>query len=115
MSQEAAKKMIAGVFNDIAEGIKSGSFGKRVRIGLTILGSEHGVEEMVKAAELAKSKYNDFDIVLIGSKIDTDFEMVEVADTECGHKKMVEMLKNGEIDGCVTQHFDTRCCCPPES
>ncbi|AWZ47826.1 glycine reductase [Clostridiaceae bacterium 14S0207] len=106
MSQEAAKKMIAGVFNDIAEGIKSGSFGKRVRIGLTILGSEHGVEEMVKAAELAKSKYNDFDIVLIGSKVDADFEVVEAATPEEGHEKMVELLESGAIDGCVTQHFD---------
>lgn len=106
MSQEAAKKMIADVFNDIAEGIKSGSFGKKVRIGLTILGSEHGVEEMVKAAELAKSKYNDFDIVLIGSKVDADFEVVEAATPEEGHEKMVELLESGAIDGCVTQHFD---------
>lgn len=106
MSQEAAKKMIADVFSDIADGIKSGSFGKKVRIGLTILGSEHGVEEMVKAAELAKAKYNDFEIVLIGSKVEADFEIVEVENAEDGHKKMVEMLEKGELDGCVTQHFD---------
>ncbi|SHJ98896.1 Fatty acid/phospholipid biosynthesis enzyme [Hathewaya proteolytica DSM 3090] len=106
MSQEAAKKMIAEVFGDIADGIKSGSFGKKVRIGLTILGSEHGVDEMVKAAELAKSKYGDFEIVLIGSKVDADFEIIEVADAEEGHKKMVAMLESGELDGCVTQHFD---------
>lgn len=106
MSQDAAKKMIAEVFNDIADGVKSGRFGKKVRIGLTILGSEHGVEEMVKAAEIAKSKYDDFEIVLIGSKVDCDFEIVEVSDAEEGHKKMVEMLEKGELDGCVTQHFD---------
>ncbi|MGL4730846.1 MAG: glycine/sarcosine/betaine reductase complex component C subunit alpha [Clostridium sp.] len=106
MSQNATKAMIAEVFNDIANGIKSGQFKKRVRIGLTILGSEHGVEEMVKAAELCKAKYGDFDIVLIGSKVDADFEVVEVATPEEGHKKMTEMLEKGEIDGCVTQHFD---------
>ncbi|MDU1411249.1 MAG: glycine/sarcosine/betaine reductase complex component C subunit alpha [Clostridium sp.] len=106
MSQDATKAMIAEVFNDIAAGMRSGQFGKKVRIGLTILGSEHGVEEMVKAATLAKNKYGDFDIVLIGSKVEGDFEIVEVASAEEGHKKMVEMLENGEIDGCVTQHFD---------
>lgn len=106
MSQDAAKKMISEVFNDIADGLKSGRFGKKVRIGLTILGSEHGVEEMVKAAEIANSKYDDFEIVLIGSKVDSDFEVVEVENAEEGHKKMVEMLENGELDGCVTQHFD---------
>ena len=39
MSENATKQMIAEVFNDIANGIKSGKFKKKVRIGLTILGS----------------------------------------------------------------------------
>ncbi|WP_396276478.1 glycine/sarcosine/betaine reductase complex component C subunit alpha [Haloimpatiens lingqiaonensis] len=106
MASNATKAMIAEVFNEIAEGIKSGSFKKKVRIGLTILGSEHGVEEMVKAAKLAKGKYGDFDIVLIGSKVTDEFETIEVSDAEEGHKKMVELLEKGQIDGCVTQHFD---------
>lgn len=103
---EQTKKMIAEVFGEIAEGIKSGSFKKKVRIGLTTFGSEHGVDEMVKAAELAKSKYDDFTIVLIGPKVDCNFEIVEVKDAEEGHKKMVELLESKKIDGCVTQHFD---------
>ncbi|WP_373897720.1 glycine/sarcosine/betaine reductase complex component C subunit alpha [Haloimpatiens sp. FM7315] len=106
MASNATKAMIADVFNEIAEGIKSGSFKKKVRIGLTILGSEHGVEEMVNAAKLAKNKYGDFDIVLIGTKTTDEFETVEVESPEEGHKKMVELLEKGEIDGCVTQHFD---------
>jgi hypothetical protein len=106
MSQEATKKMIAQSFNEIADAIKSGKFGNRVRIGLTILGSEHGIEEMVKAAELAASKYDDFDIVLIGSKVDTDLEVVEVETAEEGHKLMTKMIEEGALDGCVTQHFD---------
>lgn len=106
MSQDSTKAMIAEVFNDIANGIKSGQFKKKVRIGLTILGSEHGIEEMVKAAELAKAKYGDFDIVLIGPKVEGDFEIVEVETAEEGHRKMTAMLENGELDGCVTQHFD---------
>lgn len=106
MSQNPTKAMIAEVFNDIANGIKSGQFKKRVRIGLTILGSEHGVEEMVRAAEFCKAKYDDFDIVLIGSKVDSDFEVIEVESAEEGHKKMTELLEKGELDGCVTQHFD---------
>jgi len=106
MNQNATKAMIAEVFNDIATGIKSGQFKKKVRIGLTILGSEHGIEEMVKAAELAKVKYGDFDIVLIGPKVDADFEVVEAETAEEGHKKMTAMLENGDLDGCVTQHFD---------
>ncbi|WP_411682578.1 glycine/sarcosine/betaine reductase complex component C subunit alpha [Clostridium thailandense] len=103
---DATKKIVAEVFNEIAEGIKSGSFEKRVKIGLTTFGSEHGVEEMIRAAEMAKSKYGDFDIILIGSKTERNFEVIEVEDAAEGHKKMVELLEKKEIDGCVTQHFD---------
>lgn len=106
MSENNVKSMIAEVFNDIAEGIKSGNFKKKIRIGLTILGSEHGVEEMLKAAELAKNKYEDFEVVLIGPKVEGDFTVIEANTAEEGHKKMVELLEQGEIDGCVTQHFD---------
>ncbi|WPC42170.1 glycine/sarcosine/betaine reductase complex component C subunit alpha [Clostridium sp. JS66] len=103
---DSTKKIIAEVFNEIAEGIESGNFSKKVKIGLTTFGSEHGVEEMVKAAEMAKSKYGDFDVVLIGPKVDCDLEVVEAEDAEDGHKKMVELLEKKQLDGCVTQHFD---------
>jgi glycine/sarcosine/betaine reductase complex component C subunit alpha len=106
MENKDVQKMIAEVFNEVAEGIKSGSFGKKVRIGLTTFGSEHGVEEMIKAAELAKNKYNDFTIVLIGPKVDSDIETVVVENAEEGHKVMISMLEKGELNGCVTQHFD---------
>lgn len=103
---DQTKKLIAEALDEIADGIKSGSFGKRFKIGLTTFGSEHGIEEMVRAAALAKNKYGDFDIVLIGPKVQCDFQVAEVPNAEEGHKKMVEMLEKGKIDGCVTQHFD---------
>ena len=106
MSENATKQMIAEVFSDIANGIKSGIFKEKVRIGLTMFGSEHGIGEMVKAAEIAKSKYSDFDIVLIGPKVDADFEIIEVETAEEGHKRMTELLESGNLSGCVTQHFD---------
>ena len=100
------KDMISEVFNEIADGIKSGSFKSKVKIGLTTLGSEHGVCEMVHAAEMAKEKYGDFDIVLIGSEVESELEQVVVDTPEEGHKKMVELLESGYLNGCVTQHFD---------
>lgn len=48
-------KKISEVFLEISEAIESGKFGKKVKIGLTTLGSEHGVENMKKAIELADS------------------------------------------------------------
>lgn len=106
MDTNMASKMIAEVFNDIADGIKSGSFGKKVRIGLTILGSEHGIDEMLKAAEMAAGKYDDFKVVLIGPKNESGLETIEANTAEEGHKIMTSLLDRGELDGCVTQHFD---------
>jgi len=106
MDKEMVSRTIGQVFNEIADNIKKGDFGRKIKVGLTILGSEHGVEEMVKAAEIAKSNYPNIEIILIGSKVTDEFTVVEVKDAEEGHKKMVELLENKELDGCVTQHFE---------
>lgn len=106
MSQENVKKLIAEVFTDIANGLESGSFGKKVRIGLTTLGSEHGVEELVNAAKMAHDKYSDFEVVLIGPKVHGDFEVHEANTPEEGHKIMEKLLDEGAIDGAVTMHYN---------
>ncbi|KRQ88029.1 Glycine/sarcosine/betaine reductase complex component C subunit alpha [Caloramator mitchellensis] len=106
MTNENIKGLIGEVFNEIADAIKSGTFGKKVRVGLTTFGSEHGVEELVKAAEIATRKYSDFEVVLIGPKVETNLKVYEVANDEEGHKLMEELLDKGEINGCVTQHYN---------
>ena len=106
MAEDNVKRMIGEVFNEIGDAIKSGNFGKKVTIGLTILGSEHGTSEMVNAAEMASKKYHDFEVVLIGSKVDTDLKIYEAETPEDGHKVMEELLDSGKIDGCVTQHYN---------
>ena len=98
------KKIIAETFLEIADAIQSGEFGKKIKIGLTTLGSEHGVENLVKGAHLAKS--NLFDIVLIGPKVDTDLEVVEVNCEKEMHEKMEELLDSGYIDAAVTMHYN---------
>lgn len=99
-----SKKIIADVFLDVANAIESGEFGKKIRIGLTTLGSEHGVENLVNGAHLAKS--NLFDIVLIGPKVNTELEVVEVDSESEMHTKMEELLDSGYIDACVTMHYN---------
>lgn len=98
-----SNNIIAEALLEIADGIESGSFNKRPKIGLTILGSEHGVENMLAAAKLAKSI--NYDIVLIGPKTETDFELIEVNDEAEVHNKMEELLDSKYIDACVTMHY----------
>ncbi|HWR61913.1 MAG TPA: glycine/sarcosine/betaine reductase complex component C subunit alpha [Clostridia bacterium] len=105
MSENQVRTMIGEVFNEIADAIMTGEFGKKVKVGLTTMGSEHGTEELVRGAEMAAKKYSDFEIVLVGPKVDTGLTIVEVNDEAEMHKKMDELLDNGELDAAVTMHY----------
>ncbi|KXS41833.1 MAG: fatty acid/phospholipid biosynthesis enzyme, partial [Candidatus Frackibacter sp. T328-2] len=107
MTTEIAKKKVAKVFDQIADALESGVYGEKTKIGITTLGSEHGVEEVIKGAELAAKQSADIEVVLIGPKVDTDLSLI--AETDCAetaHQKMEELLQVGDIDACVTNHFN---------
>jgi glycine/sarcosine/betaine reductase complex component C subunit alpha len=70
MSEENVKKMIGKVFGDIANAIETGDFSDKVSIGITLMGSEHGIENILKGAELA-SENSSFEVILIGPEVDT--------------------------------------------
>ena len=49
------ERMIADTFMEMAQGLETGSFGKRPKVALTGMGSEHGEENsMASAIEAAK-------------------------------------------------------------
>ncbi len=104
MSEKAIKKMIAESFGDIASAIETGRFGKRVKVGLTTLGSEHGTQNLVKGAEIA-ARGADFDIVLIGPAVETDLETIVAGTEEESYRVMEKLLDSKELDGCVTMHY----------
>jgi hypothetical protein len=106
MAENQVKSMIGEVFDEIADAIMTGEFGKKVKIGLTTLGSEHGTQELVKGAEAAAKKYGDFEVVLIGPRVDTALKVVEVNNEEDMHKRMDELLDSGELDAAVTMHYN---------
>ena len=97
------EKMIAETFLEMAQGLETGSFGKRPKIALTGMGSEHGEENAMEAALMAAKE--GIDVYYIGSLVAEGVTTVKVADDEEGHKKMEEMLANKEVDGAVTMHF----------
>lgn len=97
------EKIIAETFQQMAEGLETGSFGKKPKIALTGMGSEHG-EENAMAAALAAAA-DGIDVYYIGSLEAPGVTTVKVADDEEGHKKMEQMLADGTIDGAVTMHF----------
>ncbi|HKL11462.1 MAG TPA: glycine reductase, partial [Clostridia bacterium] len=102
----AVKKMIKDTFMEIADSIEKGDFGRKMRVGLTILGSEHGTENLVEGAKLAASRLRDTEIVLIGPENGSDLETVVVDNENEMHSKMEEILDSGYIDACVTMHYN---------
>ncbi len=98
------KKMIGESFLDIANAMETGTFGKKICVGITTIGSEHGVENIVKGAEKAALS-GDFDVVLIGPKVETALRVVEANTEEEAHKKMEELIDAKEINSAVTMHY----------
>lgn len=103
---DSMNKRIASIFASLADAIETGQFGAKRRIGLTILGSEHPVEELVRGAEMAVQRYDDIDVVLIGTGVETDLPLLQASTLEECHARMEEALAAGEIDGCVTLHYN---------
>ena len=97
------EKMIAETFLEMAEGLTSGSYGKKPKIALTGMGSEHGEENAMRAA-LAAAR-DGIEVWYIGSLEAEGVKTVHVANDDEGHDKMQELLKAGEVDGAVTMHF----------
>lgn len=97
--------MIGKVFTDIADAMETGQFGQRARVGVTTLGSELGLDNIVKGAEIAQARDESIEVVLIGPQVDSKLEQVIVNDENEAASKMEELLDKGEIDGCVTMHY----------
>ncbi len=103
---ENIKNIIGKVFNDIADAVETGQFGQKVRVGITVLGSEHGIDNIVKGAEAAQKRDSSVEVVLIGPKVDTELNIYEVNTEDEQHKKMEELLDSGEIQSAVTMHYN---------
>lgn len=97
------EKIIAQSFLKMAEGLETGAFMNRPKIALTGMGSEHGEENAMAAAQMAAKR--GVDVYYIGTLIAEGVTTIPVANDEEGHKKMEEMLNNHEVDGAVTMHY----------
>ncbi|MFA5576948.1 MAG: glycine/sarcosine/betaine reductase complex component C subunit alpha [Tissierellaceae bacterium] len=106
MVDKNIKAMIGKVFNDIADTVQTGQFGEKARVGITVAGSELGLDNIVKGAEMAQARDKSIEVVLIGPKVETSLTQYNVEGEEDQHKKMEELLDSGEIGACVTMHYN---------
>lgn len=106
MGNQVIRKTIGDIFEEMAHGLETGSFGKKIRVGITILGSELGVEEVLRGAELAQKQNPDLQVVVIGSGVETSLEVIQAQDEDAAHALMDQMLSEGSLDSAVTMHYN---------
>ncbi len=103
MSEKQVNQIIGKVFNQLADTLISGEYGQKPRVAVTALGSEHGEDEVYKAAA-GTLKYG-IEPSVIGTKADEKVNAVIVASEDDAHKKMEELLDSGRVDAAVTMHY----------
>ena len=96
---------ISEIFEDLADVLEKGSLTRKIKVGLTILGSEHGPQELINGAEMAQGKNQDLEVIIIGSGGKTDLKRLEAATEQEAHALMDEMLLKGELEAAVTMHY----------
>lgn len=101
-----AKKLVAKVFGEIADALETGVFGNRARVGVTLLGSEHGAGEILRGAEAAAKAYPDLEVVLIGPAVESSLRQYNAETEKAQHELMEQLLAAGEIDSAVTMHYN---------
>lgn len=73
-------------------------------VGVTLLGSELGIDHIVKAAEIAKKKLN-IDILLIGPRVNTFLPLVEAKSEDNAREIFEDLLRKKVLDAVVTMHY----------
>ncbi|MBS3872313.1 MAG: glycine reductase [Firmicutes bacterium] len=101
-----AKALVAKVFSEIADALETGVFGAPTCIGITLLGSEHGVAEIVRGAEQAARANPDLTVVLIGPRVESNLRQVHADCESAQHEVMERMLASGELAAVVTMHYN---------
>lgn len=106
MSDNLFKDLAVEVFAEAAEMLKTGESRKKVKVGLTTLGSEISSDELVRGAEIAMSKDAGLEVVIIGpAPEDCQLTVYEANDEDAVHEVLEGLLDSKELNGVVTMHY----------
>lgn len=103
MSNNNVKKAIAALFDEMATGLETGSFGKQATIVVTGLGSEHGEDNVL--AGCVEAAKQGMKVLYLGTKEAPGVETIKVANDDEQFATMERLLDSGEADGAVAMHY----------
>ena len=105
MSPDGLRRMVGEVLAEVADAVEGVATAPLVRVGLTAIGSELGLEEAIRGAELAASRDGGLEVVVIGSEGGTALPTLAAESEEGGHAALEEALEDGRLDAAVTLHY----------
>lgn len=106
MSNPESRQQAGEIFAQLADALETGTFGNPDTVVLTTLGSELGVEELVRGAEMAEEQQPGLKVILVGPKASTKLQVIESDCEADSHKIMEELLASGRANAAVTLHYN---------
>lgn len=106
MKQDKFKSELKNILLNLAEEIGSQRSISPKKIGLTLIGSTLGIEELIKGATWAQRENSALNIVLIGPENNSPLPLIAANSEQEQKEKMEEALRDGTIDACVTMHYN---------
>ncbi|MEW6524028.1 MAG: glycine/sarcosine/betaine reductase complex component C subunit alpha [Bacillota bacterium] len=103
MSAPGIRAELGRVFSELA-GVLETATPRRIRVGVTTLGSELGSEELVRGALEVRDP--DLEVVLIGPGQHGAVRTVEVQHETEAHAVLDQLLDDGKLDAGVTLHYN---------
>ncbi len=101
----SSKIIVSETMDDMAKAVR-GELLKPVTIGLTTVGTEVALSDLILGAKIAKEKDPGLDVVIIGEYNDSDeFTVYKSTNDDEVHHQLEYLLEKREIDGVVTMHY----------
>lgn len=103
MSEKQVNQIIGKIFDQLADTLATGEYGKKPRIGITAMGSEHGEDNIIEAS--LRAQKSGMEVTVISSKDAEGVKIAKVNSEDESHKMMESLLSSKEIDAAVTMHY----------
>ncbi|MEL7605269.1 MAG: glycine/sarcosine/betaine reductase complex component C subunit alpha [Sedimentibacter saalensis] len=103
MSEKQVNQIIGNIFNQLADTLNTGEYGKKPKIGITAMGSEHGEKNILEAS--LKAQKSGIDVTVLGSQTAEGIKTEKIETEDQAHKMMESLLNSKEIDAAVTMHY----------
>ena len=99
------RKMAAETFSEMAQLLKTGEMVKKIRIGLSTVGSEIPVDDLIQGAKNAMRQDRGLEVVIIGPYPGDDLPAYQAGNDEQTAAVLEDLLDRKVLDGVVTMHY----------